>query len=280
MAFGSIGGSYQPKLFDFGAAFVQTTSAGARPAFELRFYNTQNAQLDKLQKEIEDIYARTDTGGATALLNTKVKSLESTLGQISDFKTRTDARIAKVTLVLEQLNDLNTLADPSSVAEFDAKLAETLDTVSKIEARPYEFFGVNDKVRRNKFDAISRLEAVNHNNFATQGDIDAVKAEITTMRNNFLTSQQIANTNANLAYTKHSSTNSRLSQIKGQIASLRIEANANAISEVQKRKEYYSELLSTLSLAFEASQNLTDFVAKNAVLPQKIDPGSVLNLFS
>lgn len=280
MAFGSIGGTSQPQLFDFGAAFVQTTNAGARPAFELRFFNTQNAQLDKLDAEIEAIYARTDTAGATALLNTKVTSLESTLEQISDFKTRTDARIAKVSLLLEQLGDLDTLADPSTAAEFDAQLAETLDTLNKTEARPYEFFGVNDKVRSNKFDAISRLEALNHNNFATQGDIDAVTAELDTIRNNFLSSQQIANTNANLAYTKYTSTSSRLYDIKGQISSIRIDANATAISEVEERKKYYGELLSTLSLAFEASQNLTDFVANNAIMPQKVDPGSVLNLFS
>jgi len=111
-------------------------------------------------------------------------------------------------------------------------------------------------------------------------DIDAATAEFDTIRGNFLSSQEIANTNGNLAYTKYASTNSRLIDIKSRISSIKFEASADAIAEVEERKNYYGELLSTLSLAFEASQNLTDFVAANAVLPRKVDPGSVLNLFS
>ena len=279
MAFGSIYGSSQPKLFDFGAALVKTAQLSARPTFELRFYNTQNAQLDALERDIEQIYAKTNTDGATALLRTKVSKLQTTLEQIGEFKTRTDARIAKSTLVIDQVNALDSLADSSTVAEFDAKLAEAIDTIQKIEARPYEYFGVNDKVRKHKFDALSRLQALSHNNFATQQDIDDVKAELAVIRGNFLTSNQIANTNASLAYKKYAGTNTRLSNIKGQISSISIDANADAIGKVQERKEYYAQVLSVLSLAFEASQNLTDFV-NSAVLPQKTDPGSVLNLFS
>ena len=279
MAFGSIYGSSQPKLFDFGAALVKTAQLSARPTFELRFYNTQNAQLDALERDIEQIYAKTNTDGATALLRTKVSKLQTTLEQIGEFKTRTDTRIAKSTLVIDQVNALDSLADSSTVAEFDAKLAEAIDTIQKIEARPYEYFGVNDKVRKHKFDALSRLQALSHNNFATQQDIDDVKAELAVIRGNFLTSNQIANTNASLAYKKYAGTNTRLSNIKGQISSISIDANADAIGKVQERKEYYAQVLSVLSLAFEASQNLTDFV-NSAVLPQKTDPGSVLNLFS
>lgn len=279
MAFGSIDSGFQPRLFDFGAALVKTAQLAARPNFELRFHNTQNAQLDALQRDIDAIYANTNSDGATALLRSKVVKLESTLEQIGDFKTRTDARIAKSTLVIEQMNALDALADPSTVADFDAKLAEAIDTIEKIEARTYEYFGVNDKVRKHKFDALSRLQALSHNNFATQQDIDDVTAELATIRGNFLTSNQIANTNASLAYTKYASTNSRLSAINGQIASINNDANADAIGKVQERKEYYSQVLSALSLAFDASQELTNFV-NSAVLPKKTDPGSVLNLFS
>ena len=279
MAFGKIGGGYQPQLFDFGAAFVRTAQLSARPSFELNFYNTQNAQLDALDRDIQRIGRESNTTGATALLRTKVTSLESTLGQIGDFKDRTDTRIAKSTLIVQQLNELGTLADPSSVAGFDAKLTELIDTIEKTEARSYEYFGVNDKVRKHKADALSRLQSLVHNDFATQQDIDDVTAELATIRGNFLSSQQIANTNASLAYTKYSSTSRRLGEIKGQIASINIEANADVLGKIQDRKEYYSEVLTVLSLAFEASQNLTDFVA-NSLQPQKIDKGSVLNLFS
>jgi len=280
MAFGSIGDRYQPPLFDFGAAFVKTAQLGARPTFELQFYNAQSAQLDALDRDIAEIQAKSDTTGATALLRTKVSDLERTLEQITDYKTRTDARIGKISIVLEELAALDTFATPATVAEFDAKLAETLDTLAKTEARAYEFFGVDDKTREHKADAISRLQAIVHNNFAKQKDINAVTAEIATIRANLLESQEIAGTNASAAYTIYSSTNTRLSQIKGQISSINIAANTEAIEKIQERKEYYSQILTVLSLAFEASQNLTNFVATEAVLPKKTDPGSVLNLFS
>ena len=108
-------------MFDFGAALVRTAQLGARPTFELQFYNTQSAQLDALDREIAQINAESDTSGATALLRTKVTDLERTLGLIDDYKTRTDARIAKISLTLELLADLDTLADSSTVADFDAK---------------------------------------------------------------------------------------------------------------------------------------------------------------
>jgi multidrug resistance efflux pump len=280
MAFGNIDNGFQLPLFDFGAAFVRTALAGARPTFELQFFNAQNAQLDALDREIAEIRANVDTSGATALLTASVADLERNLEQIGDFKTRTDARIAKLTLTIEQLNELGTLADPSTVAEFDAKLAETILTVERTEARAYEFFGVNDKVRAHKQDALARLQAISHNGFATQTDIDNVLAELDTIRGNYLTSQQIASTNASLAYTVHASNSSRLTEIKGRIAAINIEANAEAVEKIQERRDHYSEVLSILSLAFEGAQEITRFVAENTVLPRRIEPGSVLNLFS
>lgn len=280
MAFGSIYNSYQPKLFDFGAALVKTAQLGARPTFELQFYNTQSAQLDALDREIAQINAESDTSGATALLRTKVTDLERTLDLIDDYKTRTDARIAKISLTLEQLADLDTLADPSTVADFDAKLAETIDTIEKTETKTYEIYGVNDKVREHKDDALTRLRSLVHNNFQTPQDIASVKAELTAIRDNYLASQSIAGANANLAYTTYTSTQDRLTEIRGRISAIKFEANADAFAKIQERKDYYSQILSVLSLAFEASQQITNFVANEVNLPHKTDPGSVVNLFS
>jgi small-conductance mechanosensitive channel len=279
MAFGSIGNSNQTQLFDIGAALVRTAQQGARPAFELNFYNTQNAQLDALDRDIEKIRLESNTSGATALLKTKITGLERSLGQISDYKERTDARIAKSTLIIEQLNDLGNLADPSSVAEFDAKLAQLIDTVNKTEARSYEYFGVNDKVRKHKADALASLNSLSHNGFATQQDIDDVNATLSAIRSDFMSSNQIANTNANLAFTQYTSTSRQLNEIRGQMSAITIDAKAEVFGKIEERKRYYSEILTVLSLAFEASQNLTNFVG-DSLQPKKIDKGSVLNLFS
>ena len=41
-----------------------------------------------------------------------------------------------------------------------------------------------------------------------------------------------------------------------------------------------AQILTSLSFAFEAAQALTDSLTESTLLPQEIDPGSVLNLFA
>ena len=102
--------------FTLSASLAQTALLAARPAFELQFFRAQEAILDNLSDDIDNIQNAVNTKGATALLNVKVKQLQSELNVINDYKTTTDAKASRISDTLAALAELTTLADPSTVA--------------------------------------------------------------------------------------------------------------------------------------------------------------------
>src|SRR3546814_15552167 len=95
----------------------------AAPNFELQFFNTQNAVLDQLNKDIDAIQDTVSTRGATALLNVQIKKLEAEKADIDAYKQRTDSKVRKIAAATEYVTELLALADPSTAAGFAEKLA-------------------------------------------------------------------------------------------------------------------------------------------------------------
>jgi hypothetical protein len=271
--------SYQPP-FDFGAAMVQTSLAAAAPAFELQFFLTQDALLEKLNNEINDINGSVNTKTATALLNVQISRLNNDLDSINDYKNRTDAKATRITDTLDYLSELSTLAAPGTVAEFDAKLAGTIHLMQKTDAPTYERYGVQDRLRRAKNDGLAQLEALAHNNFASQADIDNANAIISDIQTDYLASKTIVDSNTTISFNLQQNATETISELSRQASNIKIEALDKATDEVKEKQERFSQILTAISLSFEASQNIANFVAEKVALPQKIEPGSVLNLFS
>jgi len=272
--------SYYPPPFDFGAAMVKTSLLAAGPAFELQFFLTQDAILAKLGDEIDNIHNSVNTKGATALLDVKINRLQNDLVGINEYKSRTDAKASRVEDTLVHLTSLIANATPGTVAAFDTELAETIHMMQKTYAPTYERYGVQDRLRVAKTDGLAQLNALVHNNFATQGDIDAVTATLTAIRTDYLASQSIINSNVKIAYTLQKSGRDTVLELSRQSSNIKTEALGEATDKVKAKQEYYSQILTAISLAFEASQNIARFVAEAVVLPKKHDPGSVLNIIS
>ncbi len=268
-----------PKPFNFGAAFAETALLAARPAFELQFFRTQEAILDNLQKEIENIDDSVDTSGATALLNVQISRLQNDVAQVNEFKSRTDAKATRIGETLTSLAELLPLATPGTVAAFDTKLAETISLMETTETPIFERFGVPDGLRAAKTDGLAQLNALVHNNFASQADIDNATAIINAIQADYLASQSIATSNTNIAFTLQTSATRTINELSRQISVIETEALDEATDKVTKKQEEFSQVLSMLSLAFEASQNFSRFIADSVTKPQEIAPGSVLNLF-
>lgn len=269
-----------PKPFDFGAAMVRTSLLAAGPAFELQFFLTQDAILTKLGEEIDNIHNAVNTKGATALLDLQISRLQTDLNDINAYKSRTDAKASRVEDTLSYLIDLSTLADPSSIAEFDTLLASTIHLMQKTYAPTYERYGVQDRLRGAKTDAIAQLQALVHNDFATQTDIDDTKAILTAIKTDYLASQSIINSNVKIAFTLQSSGRTTLSELTRQVSNIKTEALGAATSKIKAKQQYYSQILTAISLSFEASQSIARFVAESVNLPQEPEPGSILSLFS
>ncbi len=270
---------YQPP-YNFGAAFARTALIAARPTFELQFFRTQDAILDQLDKDIENINKAVNTKGATALLRVQIKRLQNDSVTIGDYKTRTDAKAARVTLTLANFAELITLADPSTIAEFDAKLVETISLMETTKTPFYERYGVQDRLRAAKIDGLVQLQALVHNNFATQGDIDAVTATLTDIQSDYTASQTILNSNVEIAYSLQKNARTTITELSRQAANIRTDALGEATGKVKERQAYYAQVLTMISLSFEASQAFATFIAEAVALPQKIEPGSILNLFT
>lgn len=271
--------SYQP-LFDFGAAFARTALIAARPNFELQFFRAQDAILDNLDKEIDNINDAINTKGATALLDVQISRLQNDLAVINDFKARTDAKAGRVSDTLGNLAELITLAATGTVTEFDAKLVETIALMRTTRAPVYERYGVQDRLRGAKNDGLAQLEALVHNNFATQADIDNATAIMAAIQTDYLASQSIVDGNAKIAFTLQRNASTTIGELTRQVSNIKTTAISEATGKVKEKQQYYGQLLTMISLSFEASQAFTTYITESVVLPQEIEPGSVLNLFS
>lgn len=214
---------YQPA-FDFGAAFAKTAANAARPAFELQFYLTQSALLDQLDKDVENINSAINTDGATAFLDVQLTKLNNDLATVNDYKTRTDAKSARIEITLNYLAELTTLATPGTVAAFDAKLAETISLMQTTKTPLYERYGVQDRLYTAKNDGLAQLKGLVHNNFATQADIDAAKAAIAAIQTDYSSSQSIANSNVKIAYNLQQNAQTTIGELSRQVSNIKTDA--------------------------------------------------------
>ena len=271
---------FRPTPFNFSAAMAQTALLAARPAFELQFFRTQEAILDKLAAEIDNIQNAVNTDGATALINLQIKQLQGELVFINEYKERTDKKVSRIGDTLSGLGDLLTLADPGTVAEFDARLAETIDLMQKTNTPLSERYGVPDRLRNAKLDGLAQLQALAHNNFATQADIDNATAIINDIQADYLASQPIVTSNSNIAFTLQTSANDTITELTRQASNIRTDALNAATDEIQAKQKEFGQALTALSLAFEVSQEFATFIAKSVALPQEIEPGSVVSLIA
>lgn len=270
---------YQPS-FDFGAAFAKTAQAAARPLFELQFFATQDAILSQLSDEIDNIGNASNTKGATALLNVQLAKLKGDLTVINDFKARTDAKQSRVSDTLDNLASLTTLAAPGTVAEFDTLLAQTIHLIQKTNAPTYERYGVQDGLRSAKNDALTQLQALAHNNFATQADIDNTTATLAAIQTKYTASQLIVESNTKIAFTLQESGNRVISELNRQVSIIKTDALSAATGAIKEKQQYYGQLLSAISLSFEASQAFSTYISDQLTQSQKPEPGSILSLFS
>ncbi|MEP4377539.1 MAG: hypothetical protein ABJ215_10350 [Alphaproteobacteria bacterium] len=264
----------------FGQSFVQAQQLAAGPQFELAFFNTQNALLDKLNEEVTEIQNGVNTNGATALLKVKIAQLEDTGAKISDYKSTTDSKSKKIEAALEYITELQSLADSSTAAEFDEKFALLRDTLQKTPSPTYEQFGNHDRLKKTKVAALAAIDAHNHNNFATQQDIDDTLALLTSIQDDLNVSKALVDINSDIAFDLQRANSAKTLSVRSDVFDIEISAQSAATASIEQQQELYSKILTVISLAFDASQEFTNFIAQEVNFEKKTPAGSVLNLFS
>ncbi len=261
-------------------ALVRLAQAAARPNFELQFNIAQNAALERLNKEIEAFQDDDFGRGKTALLRVKASRLERELAEAKDYKTVVTGNRLNVKAVLDQLEALRALADPASVTAFEDKRAEVLETFDKLRTAAPGRLGAPDGLRQAKAEGLAEIEAIVTNDFATAADIQAAQDAIDGVAATFTRTLSIVEVNQVLSANLVTSVDRVLDEARLKIDDITIAERKQQIDKVQALQERTATILTSVSLAFEAAQYMSDFIAQNTVLPQEIEPGSVLNLFA
>lgn len=268
------------NTFSFAESFVRLSQIAAGPNFELQFNSAQNAALERLNVKIDEINKEEFGRGKSALLRIKATRLGREKAEIAPFQANAKTNQASVKSAITQLTDLRALADSSSVAEFDAKLAQVQDTYATFKTAQRFRFGAPDSLRDAKTSGVSELAGISHNNFASQTDIDTVQATIDTLTAELNASLSIIDVNVGLANGLFKSVDTSLDTANLKIEDLESAERTRQIEEIKKLEEETSRILTTISLSFEVAQDFTKFINNSAILPQEIEPGSVLNLFT
>jgi hypothetical protein len=261
-------------------ALVQLAQAAARPNFELQFNIAQNAALERLDKEIEAFQDDDFAHGKTALLRVKVARLERGLSEAQAYREVVTSNRLTVRDVLDQLDALRGLADPTSVTEFEAKRSELLETLDKLRSAEVSRLGAPDGLAQAKSDGLAAIEAIVTNDFATADDILAAQNAIDGVTADFNQSLSILDINQTLTANLVKSAERSLDEARLKIDDITIAERKQQIDKIQALQKRTATILTSVSLAFEGAQVLSDFIAQSTVLPQEIEAGSVLNLFA
>ena len=263
----------------FAVQFTRTMQASAGPAFELQFFQTQDAVLGRLDDEIARLNAEKNTSGATAFLEIQVNKLNLDAADLAAYHTRTKSNNITGNGAVNAITDLQALTSPATSAEFDAGLASLIGEIEKLDTPLFERFGSPDGLRGAKAQALTDLNNIVTNGFATQGDIDAVQATLTNVSTALSGALTITQINQESAFKLSTSTNERIGDLNAEISSIQINAQAEQIDEINETRERFSAILTALSLSFEVNKGLADFINDNTIFPNEPPPGSVLNLF-
>ena len=263
----------------FAQSFVQIATRAASPQFELQFNIAQNAAVDRLNEKIVEINNQEFGRGKTALLRIKASRLARERDEVAQYRDVTQTNWFSIKTAQTQLNELRALADPSSVSEFDAKLAQLQDTYSSFRTTQRFRFAAPDGLHDAKTDGLSTLSGITHNSFASQTDIDSVQGTIDQLSSELNLAFSIVDNNFTQAKALFKSVDVGLDKVNLKIEELEVVERERKVEEIKQLEEEISRVLTNISLSFEVSKEFTSFVNK-AILPQEIEPGSVLNLFA
>ncbi len=265
--------------FSFARSFAALAQAAARPAFELQFNAAQNAVLDRLDTQIAELQSSDLFLGKTATLRVKLSQLENRLPEIESYRETVTTNRTTTLDILNGLAEARDLTDPGTVAEFDAKLAEVVGLVEKLQTQPFALIGVDDGLLQTKPQLQADLAAITTNNFATAADIQAVQDTIDSLTTTLNGTLAVLEINDDDAFDSLAALQRQQAEVQRQIDGIETEQRQKRLDEVNDLREQASRTLSIISLGFEGSQNITQFLTENLTLSQRPAPGSVLNLF-
>lgn len=260
-----------------GRSLAILAQVTARPQFEVIFAAAQETALKRFNEELKDFQTKDFGNSKTVLLRAKEIRLEGKLDQAKVFQTFTTTNRLLVKNILDELDALKILADPSTSAEFETSKTKILETIDKLLAANISGLGAPDGIRDLRTQAVATIQGLSAADAASAA---AAQTAIDTLSLDFSGKLAIVELNQQAANILIKSFDRILDELDLKIDDIEIEERRVGIDRITSLEKELARVFSILSLSFEGSLNLTAFVAENTVLKKELDPGSILNLFA
>jgi hypothetical protein len=267
----------------YGLATLSTVSA--RPNFELRFSILQNTVIDRLNEEIAAVN-EASRESVDAFLVLSQKKLEVFQANIDAFSFANSHNAWTLSELVDKLDQLQSALDASNTTYFNTVLGKINETVGKMTVPNGAVVGIflDDgitAIRRDGLINVTRSGAkVRVTDYSQFTDAAEAQAAIDNARTTITTSLNAVLARAEAELKLRQVTDKNLTATVFQIEAAKTAKEAELASELAKLREKYAQFLNALSLAFESNQALAEQLGKGLFDPNKVDPGSVLNIFS
>ena len=280
---------------NLGAALISIGQATARPNFELSFLQLQNSVIRRVNDRIGEVNEATNNTRAVDELQKDRNELVEDIPKLRTFLFGNEANNARlqdlspfVTSAIAKFSEVDddtnlTAAEASDINTLKDQIVERLEGLFVIKHPGIEDSDIIEKLK----DLVAELNGFT----AVAGTVDASGSGSPSNDNRALLdklAEAQIRVDVGVEVTRNTASVTNGLILNFQKKSLEIESEILGISEgdAQRRSQEVADLradaanlLQAISISFEASTSLTDFIARS-LSPQQVPPGSVLNLFT
>ena len=270
----------------FAKAIASIATQSQRPNFELEFNNLQNALIDRLNKKIDEANEDLELeNNIDVFLRNKEKELVRFHNSLQDFTFDNSRNINAVGELASQLDNLSTALDAGDTETFDQILAKINQIVGNTKVTNGYTVGIyiSDGIHEIRRDGLLQFDnegtpekASKYSDFANDSEINV---SITSALAKLSTSAEILLLKGEAVEGLRKRTSTNLNSTILQIQAAQTANKAAKAEEIAKMRDEYSQLLNVISLAFETSNTLANELSSTLFSPNKVPPGSTVNLF-
>ncbi len=267
----------------YGLANLSTVAG--RPNFELQFNILQNTVIDRLNEEIAAVN-ESSRESVDAFLVLSQKKLQTFQANLDSFIFANSRNAWTLSELVDQLDQLQSALDASNITLFNTVLSRINEIVGKMAVPNGAVVGIflNDGVTAIRRDGLinvtrsgAKVRVTDYSQFTNAAE---AQTAINNARTTITTSLNAVLARAEAAERLRQLTDKNLTATLLEIEGAKTAREAELASALTKLREKYAQFLNALSLAFESNQALAEQLGKGLFDPNKVDPGSVLNIFS
>jgi hypothetical protein len=271
------------ELFPIGATLANLAATVAAPNFELQFSQLQNTIVRRVNKEI----ARVNDAGASKRfeiesLRKKGLKLADALPLIQAYRQGNHNNLGQIQRLQDDAAALAASlgADDVDQTEVDTFNAQRDEIVARLNnlfvfIHPNVVDGKAIQALKAEIDTLNALTPV----VGTQADNQAVIDAVATFQSKLNTANEVTQNTISLALHLDLNIQRRQSKILADFEELTTAEQARKAQEIENIKIDFANLLTAISLTFEANKNLPQELNK-FLTPFVPQPGSILNLFT